>query len=139
MHHIHHADDRNASFSSELQDVANGFNDDVSTESLNALMDRAVQATKSALDRGAQMKQQFSNLAVEMQQVRRQLAMLLRDTPRSGSFAVAENVRLQISALKITLPEEPGFAQPVRVTVSLGGASYREREPLETLVDRGQI
>jgi diguanylate cyclase len=226
MSHINQADDHYSSFSSELQDVADGLNDDVSTESLNALINRAVQATNSALERGAQMKQQFSNLAVEMQQVRSELArsqeearsdaltglfnrlafqeelsqlpaqaahdahqpcllvldidffkkvndtyghlggdhvlkavagkikesvrgadvvaryggeefaILLRDTPRSGCFAVAENVRLQVSAMKIQLPEELGFPQPVKVTVSLGGALYRERETLETLVDR---
>ena len=226
MNHIHQADDHYSSFSSELQVVADGLNDDVSTESLNALIDRAVQATNSALERGAQMKQQFSNLAVEMQQVRSELArsqeearsdpltglfnrlafqeelsklseqaahdahqpcllvldidffkkvndtyghlggdhvltavagkiresvrgadvvaryggeefaILLRDTPRSGCFAVAENVRLQISAMRITLPEELGFPEPVMVTVSLGGALYREHETLESLVDR---
>lgn len=226
MQHINHADNHYSSFSSELQDVAEGLSGDVTTDSLNALIDRALQATNSALERGAEMKQKFSDMAVEMQQVRgalarsqeearadaltglynrlafqeelsrlgqhaaadghvpcllildidwfkrvndtyghvggdhvlqavaqqircnvrgkdivaryggEEFAILLRDTPRSGCMAVAENVRLHMARSMIQLPAELGFDQPVEVTVSVGGAWYREQEAIEGLVDR---
>jgi diguanylate cyclase len=74
MHHISQADGHYSSFSTELQDVAQGLSQDVSTDDLNSLIDRAVKATNSALERGAEMRQKFSDLAVEMQQVRSALA-----------------------------------------------------------------
>lgn len=74
MHSINQADDHYSDFSSELNDVAAGLGDELSADGLNGLIDRAVQATNTALERGAQMKKKFSNLAVEMQQVRSELA-----------------------------------------------------------------
>lgn len=65
-----------------------------------------------------------------------EFAVLLRDTPRSGCQAVAENVRQQVSYSKIELPEELGFEQKLAVTVSVGGGWYRDQESPQTLVDR---
>ena len=226
MHHISQADGHYSSFSSELKDVAQELAQDVSTDDLNSLIDRAVKATNGALERGAEMRQKFSDLAVEMQQVRSALArsqeearsdaltgvynrlafqeeigrlaeyaaddshtpclllvdidffkrindsyghlagdhvlqtvahkikqavrgrdivaryggeefaILLRDTPRSGCMAVAENVRLHVARTVIELPADLDYDQPVEVTVSLGGAWYREDETVEALVER---
>ena len=226
MSHINQADGHYSSFSSELTEVAEGLSNDVTADNLNSLIDRAMRATNTALERGAELKQKFSSLAVEMQQVRGELArsqeearsdtltglhnrlafqeeldnlaqaaredshapclllvdidffkrvndtyghlagdhvlhavarqiksavrgrdlvaryggeefaVLLRDTPRSGCQAVAENVRQQVSYSKIELPEELGFDQKLAVTVSVGGAWYRDQESPQTLVDR---
>lgn len=226
MQHISQADGHYNNFSTELQQVAEELGGDVTSDNLNDLIDRAVQATNSALERGAEMKQKFADLAVEMQQVRGELArsqeearadaltglhnrlafqeelarlasyakedshapcllivdidffkhvndtyghlagdhvlqtvaqqikgsvrgrdvvarfggeefaILLRDTPHSGCMAVAENVRLHIARTIIQLPQELGFDQPVEVTVSLGGAWYREQESSQNLIDR---
>ena len=65
-----------------------------------------------------------------------EFAILLRDTPRSGCVAVAENVRLHVARTSIELPADLGYEQPVEVTVSLGGAWYREDEAAEALVER---
>ena len=65
-----------------------------------------------------------------------EFAVLLRDTPRSGCQAVAENVRLHVSRSLIALPAELGFEQVLSVSVSVGGAWYREGEAIESLVDR---
>lgn len=74
MQHISQADGHYGDFSSELKGVADDLSGDVSTEDLNALIDRAVRATKTAVERGASLKAQFSQLADEIQQVRGQLA-----------------------------------------------------------------
>lgn len=226
MTHIDQADGHFSSFSGELNEVATQLSGEISPDGLNRLIDRAVRATNGALERGAEMKQRFSRLAEEMQQVRSELArsqeearldaltgvnnrlafqeelealiasagegshapclllvdidffkkvndtyghlggdyvlqvvaqeirasvrgrdvvaryggeefaVLLRDTPRSGCQAVAENVRLHVGRALIELPPELGFEQPVMVTVSVGGACYREGESSESLVDR---
>lgn len=226
MTHISHADGHYNNFSSELGDIAQGLAGETSADDLNTLIDRAVQATNSALERGAELKQKFSDLAVEMQEVRGELArsqeearadaltglnnrlafqeelaglsqssrddshapcllvldvdffkqvndnyghlagdhvlqtvaqeikasvrgrdlvsryggeefaVLLRDTPRSGCQAVAENVRANIEQAIISLPEELGIDQPIQVTISIGGAWFREQEATEALVDR---
>lgn len=74
MSHISQADGHYSSFSSELTEVAESLSNDVTAENLNSLIDRAMRATNTALERGAELKQQFSSLAVEMQQVRGELA-----------------------------------------------------------------
>jgi PleD family two-component response regulator len=51
-------------------------------------------------------------------------------------MAVAENVRLHFAQTIIELPADLGYDQPVEVTVSLGGAWYRDREAAEALVER---
>lgn len=226
MSHIGDADGLYNALSGELSDVARDLQGNVNSADLGALIDRAVKATNTALDRGAEMKKKFSDLAVEMQQVRSELvrsqeearadaltglfnrlafqeqldelartgandthapsllvididffkkvndtyghlagdhvlrevaaaikdsvrgrdivarhggeefAVLLRDTPRSGCMAVAENIRLHIASRAVMLPPDLGFKEPVEVTVSLGGAWYRESETTEALVDR---
>lgn len=226
MQHISQADGHYNDFSAELKDVAEGLSGDVSTDNLNALIDRAVQATNTALERGATMKEQFTQLAVEMQQVRGQLAksqeearsdaltgvynrlafqeelvalikkgaddthppclilldidffkkvndtyghlagdhvliavaqqikasvrgsdvvaryggeefaILLRDTPRSGCLAVAENVRLHIGRNPVALPAELRISKRIPVTASLGGAWVRIDENPEALIER---
>jgi diguanylate cyclase len=226
MSHLDQADGHFSSFSGELNEVASQLSGEVSPDGLNRLIDRAVRATNGALERGAEMKQRFSQLAQEMQQVRSELArsqeearldaltglnnrlafqeelsamvagagegshvpclllvdvdffkrvndtyghlggdhvlqvvaqevrasvrgrdvvaryggeefaVLLRDTPRSGCQAVAENVRLHVGQSLIELPRELGFEQPVMVTVSVGGAWYRQGESIESLIDR---
>lgn len=65
-----------------------------------------------------------------------EFAILLRDTPRSGCMAVAENVGLHVARTAIELPADLGYDQPAEVTVSLGGAWYREQEAAEALVER---
>lgn len=226
MSHIDQADGHFSSFSGELNEVAEQLSGEVSAEGLNRLIDRAVRATNGALERGAEMKQRFSQLALEMQQVRSQLArsreearldaltglnnrlafqeeldalaadagegshaaclllvdvdyfkkvndtyghlggdhvlqavareikaavrgrdlvaryggeefaVLLRDTPRSGCQAVAENLRLHVGRNPIRLPPELGFDHPVQVTVSVGGAWFRFGESTEALIER---
>lgn len=74
MSHISHADGHYTSFSSELEDIAKGIDADTNADGLNALIDRAVQATNTALEHGAELKQKFSHLATEMQEVRGKLA-----------------------------------------------------------------
>lgn len=226
MSHVSQADCHYTDFSDELRQVAEGLNGEVDSVNLGGLIDRAVRATHTALDRAAELKQRFSDLAQEMQQVRGELArtqeeartdpltgmcnrlvfkealgelvqynahdshapclmlididffkrvndtyghvagdhvlqavarqitasvrggdlvaryggeefaVLLRDTPRSGCQAVAENVRLHIGRSLIDLPSELGFDRPVDITVSIGGAWFREQEPGEALVER---
>jgi diguanylate cyclase len=226
MAHIDQADGHFSSFSGELNEVATQLSGEVSQEGLNRLIDRAVRATNGALERGAEMKQRFSQLALEMQQVRSQLArsqeearldaltgvhnrlafqeelealvagagegshapclllvdvdffkkvndtyghlggdhvlqvvaqeirasvrgrdvvaryggeefaVLLRDTPRSGCQAVAENLRLHVACSPVELPPELGFNEPAAVTVSVGVAWYRFGEAAEALVER---
>lgn len=65
-----------------------------------------------------------------------EFAVLLRDTPRSGCSAVAENVRATIERGAIHLPPEFGSEQALLVTVSIGVAWLREQEPTEAFVDR---
>ena len=65
-----------------------------------------------------------------------EFAILLRETPHSGCRAVAEHVRSDIERLKIQLPDDLAADGPVAVTVSIGGAWYREEEPAEAFVDR---
>ena len=48
----------------------------------------------------------------------------------------AENVRQQVGCARIDLPAELGFEQKLAVTVSVGGAWYRDQESPQTLVDR---
>ena len=67
-----------------------------------------------------------------------EFAVLLRDTPRSGCQAVAENVRQQVGCARIDLPAELGFEQKLAVTVSVGGAWYRDQESPQTLVDQSR-
>ena len=222
---IGQADGHYNHFSAELNEVAQALSGEVNADGLGALIDRAVRATNSALERGAELKQQFSDLALEMQQVRSELArsqeearadpltglhnrlafqeelaglaaaandthapclllidvdffkrvndsyghlagdhvlkavaqeikasvrgrdlvaryggeefaVLLRDTPRSGCLAVAENVRAGIERGVIELRGELGFEQQLQVTASLGGAWYRDKEAIEAFVDR---
>ncbi|MCB1791579.1 MAG: diguanylate cyclase [Gammaproteobacteria bacterium] len=226
MAHVSQADGHYSEFSSELRGVADELSGDVTTDNLNGLIDRAVRATNVALERGAELKQRFSLLAVEMQQVRGQLArsqeearmdaltgvfnrfafqeaindlpqfaktdahtpcvllididyfksvndsyghlagdhvlqgvaqklkaavrgrdivaryggeefaILIRDTPHSGCHAVAENVRVHVSQTFIDMPEELSIAEPICVTVSIGGAWYRDGEGIEPFLDR---
>lgn len=65
-----------------------------------------------------------------------EFVVMLRDTPRSGCMAVAENVRAGIARARIELPADLGHEQALAVTVSIGGAWYRDGETAETLVDR---
>jgi diguanylate cyclase len=226
MQHISHADGQYSYFSSELNDIAGELATDTDAGDLNVLIERAVRATNKALASGAELKQRFSELAHEMQQVRGELArsqeearvdaltglynrlalqeelaglsvgldedthapcmllidvdffkrindsyghlagdhvlrhvareikasvrgrdivaryggeeyaVLLRDTPRSGCSAVAENVRATIERGEIHLPPEFGSEQALSVTVSIGVAWLREQEPIEAFVAR---
>jgi diguanylate cyclase len=226
MDHINRADGHYGSFNAELGEIAGRLSTGTSTTDLNEIVDRAMSATRAALERGAELRQQFSTLAAEMQQVRSALArsheeartdaltgvynrlafqeelddlaktasddthppclimvdvdhfkqindtcghlggdhalrtiaheirdcvrgrdmvvryggeefaVLLRDTPRSGCKAVAENLRATIERSPIRLPEELGPGRTLSVTVSLGGAWLREQEAVEAFVDR---
>ena len=90
MQHISQADGHYSNFSTELLDVAQGLSQHVSTDDLNSLCDRTVKATNSALERGAEMRQKFSDLAVEMQQVRSALARS-REEARSDALTGVYN------------------------------------------------
>ena len=65
-----------------------------------------------------------------------ELAVLLRDTPRSGCKSVAQHIRAGIERMNIKLPEDLLKDELIAVTVSVGGAWYREEESSESLVDR---
>lgn len=65
-----------------------------------------------------------------------EFAILLRNTPRSGCLAVAENVRLHVGRSPIAAPEELGIDHPIEVTISIGGALFRDAENPESLVER---
>jgi diguanylate cyclase len=224
--HMDQADGHYGRFSSELSEIAEQLGAQTSAADLDAIIERAVQATRSALARGTALRQRFSGLAEEMQKVRSALvrsheeartdpltgvnnrlafqealdvlgqgaadeghppclimvdadhfkavndnyghlagdhvlrtvaqeikanvrgrdmvaryggeefAVLLRDTPRSGCMAVAENLRAGIEHRLITLPRELGAGRSLSVTVSLGGAWLRDGEPIEAFVDR---
>ena len=54
MSHINQADGHYSSFSSELTEVAEGLSNDVTADNLNSLIDRAMRATNTALERGAE-------------------------------------------------------------------------------------
>jgi diguanylate cyclase len=226
LSHIHQADGHYRDFASELRDIADGLAGESDAGSLNRLIDRAVQATNAALDHGNDLKQRFSALAEEMQEVRGRLerlqdearsdaltgvynrlafneeleglpaamqqdshapclllididhfkrvndtfghlagdhvltvvaqeikagvrgrdlvaryggeefVVLLRDTPRSGCIAVAENLRAGIARSPVRLPPDLGQAGELSLTVSIGGAWYREGEAAEALIDR---
>lgn len=226
LSHIDHADGHFSSFSSELGDIASSLDGETSVDDLNQLMDRAMQATNAALERGAEMKHKLSSLAAEMDDVRDKLArsqeearvdaltgvnnrlafqenleklpqtahddshapcllvidldyfkrindgyghlagdqvlkavaeriresvrgrdmvarfggeefaVLLRDTPRTGCKAVAENVRSSIENAPVELAAELGVAEPLAVTASLGGAWLRDDEAIEAFIDR---
>ncbi len=73
MSHISQADGHYSDFSSELGEIANGLSADTTVEDLNGVIDRAMRATNAALERGAELKQEFSSLAAEMQQVRSEM------------------------------------------------------------------
>jgi len=226
MKHLHQADGHYSQFSTELSDIASSLNGDPTSEDLNALMDRAMHATRAALAHGDILKQRLSSLASEMEEVQSRLALsqeqarrdaltgllnrlafqeileqlpamaesdshtpcllildidhfkrvndnyghlvgdhtlrqvareieasvrgrdmvarfggeefavLLRDTPRSGCMAVAENIRSCVERTRIELPPDLAPELDLRVTVSLGGALYRVGESPEALVDR---
>lgn len=57
------ADGHHTSLSSELQEVADGLVDAISTDDLNGLIDRVVTAANSAPEQGTTMRQRFSELA----------------------------------------------------------------------------
>lgn len=65
-----------------------------------------------------------------------EFAVLLRDTPRTGCKAVAEHVRAGVERLMIQLPDDLGVKEPIAVSVSIGGAWYRDQEAPEAFVDR---
>ncbi len=226
MSHISQADGHYSDFSSELGEIANGLSADTTVEDLNGVIDRAMRATNAALERGAELKQEFSSLAAEMQQVRSEMersheeartdsltgvnnrlafqeeldnlptaadedthapcllmvdvdffkrvndtyghqtgdhalrivaqeikailrgrdlvarhggeefAVLLRDTPRSGCMAVAENIRAGIERTQIRLLGDSGAGKSLSVTASLGGAWLRGEEAIDAFVDR---
>ena len=74
MSHIAHADEHYVGFSSEMKSVVEDLSGEVSSDGLNGLIDRTIRATNTVLEHGAEMKQRFSQLAAEMQQVRNDLA-----------------------------------------------------------------
>jgi diguanylate cyclase len=74
MQQIGEADGHQNAFSDEMRNVAEGLSGEVTGDSLGILINRALEATSLALERGAAMKQKFSDLAVEMNQVRGELA-----------------------------------------------------------------
>lgn len=65
-----------------------------------------------------------------------EFAILLRDIPRSGCQAVAENVRVSIERSIIDLPDNMATGQSLSVTVSIGGAWFRQQESIEAFIDR---
>ena len=65
-----------------------------------------------------------------------EFAVLLRDTPRSGCMAVAENIRAGIERTQISLLGDAGTGKSLSVTASLGGAWLRAQEAVEAFVDR---
>lgn len=65
-----------------------------------------------------------------------EFAVLLRDTPRTGCLAVAENLRQQIERAVIDLAAEAGAQGKLSVTVSIGGAWLREQESTDRFFDR---
>ncbi len=62
-----------------------------------------------------------------------EFAVLLSDTPCSGSMTVAEHIRKSIEEEAIIVD---GCAEPLGVTVSLGVAWFREGEDFESFVGR---
>ena len=226
MSQIDEADGSFSSFTTEMGEIARELTERSTVADLDAMIERAMRATHTALERGALIRRQVAELATEMHQVRSALArsheqartdaltrvynrlafeeeledlaktasqdthapclimvdvdhfkqvndtyghlagdyvlrtvaheikdsvrgrdmvaryggeefaVLLRDTPRSGCLAVAENLRASIERSRITLPEALGAGRTVAVTVSLGGAWLREQEPLEAFVNR---
>lgn len=106
MSQIDEADGHYSDFSSELRDVAAGLDQGVTGDSLNDLIERAVQATNTALERGAAMKQKFSALAGEMQQMRGELARS-QEEARADALTGLNN-RL---AFQETLGELGAFAE----------------------------
>ena len=73
MSHIENADGHYSGFSSELNEIATRLAGDVSSKELDALMDRAVQATNTALKQGKDLKHRLSSLATEIVEVRGKL------------------------------------------------------------------
>ncbi|MCB1785828.1 MAG: GGDEF domain-containing protein [Chromatiaceae bacterium] len=65
-----------------------------------------------------------------------EFAVLLRDTPRSGCQAVGENIRQHIERSQVALPGAQAASAVVSVTLSIGGAWYREAESIAAFVDR---
>ncbi len=65
-----------------------------------------------------------------------EFAVLLCDTPRSGCRAVAENIRANIEKTPIELPPELNNGTTLSITVSIGGACFREQEAVEALIER---
>jgi diguanylate cyclase len=73
MRHLENVDGHYSGFSSELNEIATTLAGDVSAKQLDELMDRAVRATKKALEQGKDLKQRLSALASEMEDVRGKL------------------------------------------------------------------
>ena len=71
--HIAQTDGHYDSFATELGDIAASLVDETTADDLNTIIDRATRATNAALERGAELRQQFSTLAAEMQHVRGEL------------------------------------------------------------------
>jgi len=226
INHISQADNQYNNFSTEMNEIANGLEGDISTENLNSLIDRAMKATRAALEHGTELKKNLSSLANEIEDVRGKLlrtqeeartdaltglynrlafqeelaklpefltedthppclmiididyfkrvndthghsigdlvlqrvaqeikgsvrgrdmvvrhggeefAVLLRDTPRSGCQAAGENLRANVQRTVIELSTIKSKEKSLSVTISIGGAWYRENEPSENFVDR---
>lgn len=65
-----------------------------------------------------------------------EFSVLLRDTPRSGCQTVAEHIRAGVASCLFNLPEDLALKEAVSVTVSIGGAWFREKESFASFVDR---
>lgn len=73
VNHIKHADVHYSGFSTELNEITASLAGETSAEDLYTLMNRAVSATNTALEHGAELKQKLSSLACEMDEVRSKL------------------------------------------------------------------
>ena len=68
--HVKHYD----GFSNELSDIANELDENISSEDFNILIDKAVNATKAALNESEALRSNLSSMAAEMEVIQDKLA-----------------------------------------------------------------
>lgn len=90
-------------FSSELGAIAASLEGETTADDLNAIIDRATRATNAALERGAELRQQFAALAAEMQQVRGELERSHEEARTDALTGVCNRLAFQETLL--SLPE----------------------------------
>ena len=112
MLQIGEADGHYSEFSSEMHSVAESLSAEVSGDSLGALIERAMQATSTAIERGAAMKQKFGQLAVEMQQVRSELARSQEEARADALTGLNNRLAFQEELTRLADYERQGSHTP---------------------------